>query len=76
MQMSRFLALSASTLFALLLGMRSAWAYLDPGTGSALLQVILGGTAAVAVALKMFWNNIAAFFTFGKRSAKKNPPEE
>ena len=35
-----------------------AWAYLDPGTGSMLLQVILGGIAAVGVALKLFWHKI------------------
>jgi hypothetical protein len=35
-----------------------AHAYLDPGTGSMLLQVILGGIAAVAVALKLYWYRI------------------
>ena len=39
-----------------------AFAYLDPGTGSMLLQVILGGIAAVGVALKLFWYRIIAFF--------------
>ena len=33
-------------------------AYLDPGTGSMLLQVILGGIAAVGVAIKLFWHKI------------------
>ncbi len=31
-------------------------AYLDPGTGSMMLQVILGGIAAVGVALKLYWH--------------------
>jgi hypothetical protein len=35
-----------------------AYAYLDPGTGSMLLQVILGGIAAIGVALKLFWHKI------------------
>ncbi len=30
-------------------------AYLDAGTGSIILQAILGGTAAVAVAVKLWW---------------------
>ena len=34
------------------------FAYLDPGTGSMLLQVILGGIAAVGVAIKLFWHKI------------------
>ncbi len=42
----------------LLVATDSAFAYLDPGTGSMLLQVILGGVAAVAVAIKLFWYKI------------------
>ena len=36
----------------------SAYAYLDPGTGSMLLQVILGGVAAVGVAIKLYWHKL------------------
>lgn len=50
----------------------TALAYLDPGTGSMLLQVILGGIAAVGVALKLFWYRIIAFLGF----KKKEPGEE
>jgi len=46
----------------------SAWAYLDPGTGSMLLQVILGGVAAVGVAIKIFWYRIRAAIGLGKKS--------
>ena len=46
----------------------TAFAYLDPGTGSMLLQVILGGIAAVAVALKLFWYRILAMFGIKKKS--------
>ena len=41
-------------------------AYLDPGSGSMLLQVILGGFAAVGVALKLYWHRIKAALGFGK----------
>ena len=44
----------------------SAHAYLDPGSGSMLLQVILGGIAAVGVALKLAWHKIIIFFGGGK----------
>jgi hypothetical protein len=33
-------------------------AYLDAGTGSIILQAVLGGTAAVAVALKLWWRKV------------------
>jgi len=41
----------------------SAFAYIDPGTGSILLQGLLAGLAAVAVAGKVFWLRIKSFFT-------------
>jgi hypothetical protein len=39
----------------LLCGAPSAFAYLDPGTGSMLLQVILGGIAAVGTRSAWRW---------------------
>ena len=37
-------------------------AYLDPGAGSMLLQVLLGGVAAVGVVVKLFWHSLSAPF--------------
>ena len=36
----------------------SVLAYLDPGSGSMLLQMLLGGVAGVAVSIKMFGKRI------------------
>lgn len=33
-------------------------AYLDPGTGSMLVQILAGGVAAAAVAAKLYWYRI------------------
>ena len=63
-----------SVLLALFLPV-SAFAYLDPGTGSMLLQVILGGIAAVGVALKLFWYRIVAFFGIKKKSMNEDPTD-
>jgi len=63
--------------FVLLVGTTlpvTAIAYLDPGTGSMLLQVILGGIAAVGVALKLFWYRIIAFL--GIKKKPENDEEE
>ena len=35
--------------------------YIDAASGSMLLQVILGGAAAVLVALKMWWGRVLRF---------------
>lgn len=56
----------------LLLMFDDAVAYLDPGTGSMLLQVILGGVAAVAVAIKLYWHKLRAALGL----AKKEEPED
>ena len=56
----------------LLLMFTDAVAYLDPGTGSMLLQVILGGIAAVGVAIKLYWHKLRAAFGM----AKKEEPED
>jgi hypothetical protein len=41
-------------------------AYIDPGSGSMILQMILGGLAAAAVFLKMFWHRILVFLGIRK----------
>lgn len=46
----------------LLLGSMPAYAYLDPGTGSIMLQMILGGLAGLAVAVKLYWARIVEVF--------------
>ena len=47
---------------------QSAYAYLDPGAGSALLQGLIGGIAAASVVIKMYWHKIIAFFKRNKKS--------
>ena len=39
-----------------------AEAYLDPGAGSILLQVLLGGFAAAGVFAKLFWHSLSSPF--------------
>ena len=51
----------------LLLVFTSAHAYLDPGTGSMMLQVILGGIAAVGVAIKLYWHKLRVAIGLGKK---------
>ena len=41
----------------------SAQAYLDPGSGSIVLQFILGGAIAALVAFKSYWYRVKAFLS-------------
>lgn len=47
-----------------------ALAYLDPGTGSMLVQLVVGGFAAAGVALKLYWRRIRSFFRIRRRPAE------
>lgn len=60
-------ALALSLLFA-----PSAWAYLDPASGSMILQLILGGVAGAAVAIKLYWHRILGAFG---RTRRDDEPE-
>ncbi|MEU1888027.1 hypothetical protein [Micromonospora sp. WMMD987] len=42
-------------------------AYLDAGSGSLIVQAVVGGTAGAAVAAKLYWRRLAA--RFGRRPA-------
>jgi hypothetical protein len=42
-------------------------AYLDPGSGSVMLQALLGGVATVLVSVKMFGKRIFRTLMFWKR---------
>jgi hypothetical protein len=44
----------------------SAHAYLDLGTGSMLLQALLGGIAGVVVVARLYWHKLLALFRKGK----------
>ena len=39
------------------------YAYLDPGTGSILIQGLIGGLAIVMSFLSIYWQKVKAFFT-------------
>ncbi len=50
--------------------MTTVLAYLDPGSGSMILQILAGGVAAVAVTAKLYWNRVLRFLHL-----KKDDPE-
>ena len=49
-----------------LLPEQSVLAYLDPGTGSFLVQLLIGGLVGALVFLKAYWTKIRSFF--GRRN--------
>lgn len=41
--------------FLLIFSFRDAFAYVDPGTGSMIIQVIIGALVAIGVGFKVYW---------------------
>lgn len=64
--MKNVLFLLVSALWLVLFTERPAQAYIDPGSGSLLLQMILGGVAAVWVAVRLYWRRVASAFRRGE----------
>ena len=49
----------------------TAHAYLDPGTGSMILQALIAGVATAVTVISIYWHKFKAFFT-----KKKAGPSE
>jgi len=63
----------SSSLIIFLSFSNQAYAYLDPGTGSIILQAILGFIAASLATLSFYWNKVKLFLLKILKKEKKNP---
>ena len=45
----------------------TADAYIDPGTGGVLVQLLTGGIAGAIVILKLYWSKVAGLFRRRKK---------
>ncbi len=57
-----------------------AHAYLDPGSASMIVQMIIGAVAGVGIAVKLYWHKIKGVFDRDTRhkvdsDAGANPPD-
>lgn len=57
----RLFIFAASFLLAAVPG--EAQAYIDPGTGGMLLQLMLGGFVGLLIILKLYWQRLKALFS-------------
>lgn len=48
--------------------MGDLFAYLDPGSGSMIVQAVVGGVAAVAVAGKFYWRRFLGFIGIRRKN--------
>jgi len=50
--------------------------YLDPGSGSFIIQMLLAGSLGIAVAIRIYWKKILAFFNKRKGGAIEDQLDE
>lgn len=55
-------------LFIVLVFASPAHAYLDPGTGSVILQGVIAGIAAIAFAVKIYWHRLLQLLGLRKKT--------
>lgn len=67
---SRFVWFTLFLLYFGVVAVPNAHAYIDPGSGSFIFQVLIGGLLAGGVAVKAFWRRIANFFS--RRRSRQN----
>ncbi len=51
-------------------------AYLDPGSGSMILQILAGGLAAVAVIARLYWDRVLKLLKIRKPEDESAPGRE
>jgi hypothetical protein len=50
--------------------------YLDPGSGSFIIQMLLAGFLGIAVAVRIYWKKIVAFFNRNKAGKVQDELDE
>jgi len=54
-----------------------AYGYIDPGTGSLIIQGVIGAIAAIGVTLKIYWHKVRVFFSASSTKVDaSNPPNQ
>lgn len=70
--MKRFSLILTLSFIMIFIGTSNAYAYLDMGTGSYILQILLASLAASALFIKVFWVRLKSFFIKSKPSIDRD----
>jgi hypothetical protein len=64
-------AIAIGTIWMVLFaGATPAFAYVDPGSGGMMMQLLLGGVAGVSVLLRLYWQRFATFIGVRRADAE------
>ena len=67
LNLNRLILLCASLVYAI-----PVFAYIDPGTGSLVVQSVIGAIAAIGVTLKIYWHKLKIFFAKEEQPTSDN----
>lgn len=67
--MARILFISSQCVLIIFVFATQAYAYIDPATGSMIIQAVLAAIAAAAVSIGIFWRRLKLFVAglFGRK---------
>ena len=66
----------ATTIVLLSLWVQPAMAYIDPGSGSAIMSLIIGFFVAIGLAVKTYWYKIKSLFMSKNTTESENKSED
>ncbi len=70
------LRIAALAVILQILTTQRADAYIDPGSGSFFVQMLLAGLLGAGMAIKTYWHRIKGLFSGSKRSSTSKPEDE
>jgi len=53
-----------------------AWAYLDPGTGSLIVQGLIAAVVGALVTVKLYWHKLKNFFSSRRGKSPEQDPDD
>lgn len=68
--MKNSVKIGAAAALVLIASSGPAFAYIDPGTGSMILQGIIGGVAGGLFIMRTYWAKVVAFFSGSRKAAE------
>jgi len=75
--MTKVFSYTAVCVILLLIGFPTrAEAYLDPGSGSIVLQVAIGGILAAMATTRLYWKRLKSLFRRNRDVDSTSPPSE
>jgi len=72
--LSRPLEIAGLSLALVLISASDAWAYIDPGAGSYLFQLMIAGGLASLYTVRRYWQSLKTMLSKSGRSGADDPP--